>query len=68
MLRIDTREGVPSMTSCRAISCDDSRMDAFYFSLIPILILPLILVNAAWYIAVLVLLYKIWQKVRHLPG
>ena len=43
-------------------------MDGFYFSLIPILILPLILVNAAWYIAVIVLLYKIWQKVKHLPG
>ena len=34
----------------------------------PLLVLPLILVNLAWYIAVIVFLYKIWQKVKHLPG
>jgi hypothetical protein len=26
------------------------------------------LVQVAWYVAVIVLLYKIWTKVRHLPG
>ena len=25
------------------------------------------LVQVAWYVGVLVLLYKIWQKVKHLP-
>ena len=43
-------------------------MESFYFSLIPILMVPLFLVNVAWYIAVIVLLYKIWQRVKHLPG
>ena len=32
------------------------------------LVLPLILLQLAWYVAVIVLLYKIWQKVKHLPG
>ena len=26
------------------------------------------LVQLAWQVAVLVFLYKIWQKVKHLPG
>ena len=26
------------------------------------------LVNIAWGVAVIVFLYKIWQKVKHLPG
>jgi hypothetical protein len=43
-------------------------MDGIWFSLMPLLVLPLMLVSAAWYVAVIVFLYKIWQKVRHLPG
>jgi hypothetical protein len=31
-------------------------------------IVPAILLNIAWYVAVIVLLYKIWKKVKHLPG
>jgi hypothetical protein len=27
-----------------------------------------ILVQLAWHVAVLVLVYKIWQKVKHLPS
>jgi hypothetical protein len=34
----------------------------------PLLFLPLMLVSLAWYVGVIVLLYKIWQKVKHLPG
>ncbi len=41
---------------------------AFWFSLVPLLFLPVVLVNIAWYVAVIVLLYKIWRKVKHLPG
>ena len=26
------------------------------------------LVSLAWHIVVIVLVYKIWQKVKHLPG
>jgi len=26
------------------------------------------IVQLAWHVAVLVLAYKIWQKVKHLPG
>ena len=29
---------------------------------------PLMLLNIAWYVAVIVFLYKIWKKVKHLPG
>ena len=43
-------------------------MDGFWFGLMPLLALPILLVSAAWYVAVIVFLYKIWQKVRHLPG
>ena len=43
-------------------------MDGIWFGLMPLLVLPLMLVSAAWYVAVIVFLYKIWQKVRHLPG
>ncbi len=44
-------------------------MDGFPFPmLVPLLMLPLMAVSAAWYIAVIVFLYKIWQKVKHLPG
>lgn len=35
---------------------------------VPLLFLPLMLVSLAWYLGVIVLLYKIWQKVKHLPG
>lgn len=27
-----------------------------------------LIIQYAWYVAVLVLLVKIWKKVRHLPG
>lgn len=26
------------------------------------------LIQIVWYVAVMVFLYKIWQKVKHLPG
>ena len=32
------------------------------------LILPVMLVQLAWYVAVIVFLYKIWQRVKHLPA
>ena len=36
---------------------------------VPILpFLGLGLLQLAWYVAVPVMLYKIWRKVRHLPG
>jgi hypothetical protein len=31
------------------------------------ILLPVAL-SAAWYLAVIVFLWKIWKKVRHLPG
>jgi hypothetical protein len=31
-------------------------------------ILPVIAIQLAWHIAVIVLVYKIWQKVKRLPG
>jgi hypothetical protein len=31
-------------------------------------VLPVVLLNLAWYVAVIVFLYKIWKKVKHLPG
>jgi hypothetical protein len=40
----------------------------FFFSFMPVIVVPLILPNVGWYVAVLVLLFKIWQKVKHLPG
>jgi hypothetical protein len=44
-------------------------MDAgFFFSFMPVIVVPLILLNVGWYVAVFVLLFKIWQKVKHLPG
>jgi hypothetical protein len=36
-----------------------------YSMVVPLL---LIAVSLAWYVAVIVLLVKIWTKVRHLPG
>jgi hypothetical protein len=44
-------------------------MDAgFWFSFMPLFVVPIVLANLAWYIAVIVFLYKIWQKVKQLPG
>jgi hypothetical protein len=34
-------------------------------SLVPLVFL---LAGVAWYAGVIVMLYKIWRKVRHLPG
>jgi len=31
-------------------------------------ILFVVLLQLAWYVGVAVMLYKIWRKVRHLPG
>ncbi len=30
--------------------------------------LTFLLLTVGWYVGVIVLLYKIWKKVRHLPG
>jgi len=35
---------------------------------IPIIALMAGFISLAWYVAVIVLLYRIWQKVKHLPG
>jgi hypothetical protein len=35
---------------------------------LPILALFAAVASLAWYVAVVVFLYKIWQKVKHLPG
>ena len=44
-------------------------MDAgFFFSFLPVIVVPFMLLNIAWYVAVIVLLVKIWRKVSHLPG
>ena len=40
----------------------------FFFSFMPLIVVPFLLLNVAWYVAVIVLLFKIWKKVRHLPG
>ena len=40
----------------------------FFFSFLPVVVIPLMLINVAWYVAVLVLLVRIWQKVKHLPA
>ena len=34
----------------------------------PLLPIAIGLVSLAWYVAVMVMLFKIWQKVKHLPG
>jgi hypothetical protein len=36
--------------------------------IIPLLLMPIVALQLAWYVAVIVFLYKIWQKVRLLPG
>ena len=35
---------------------------------LPLLIVPLMLLSLAWHVAVIVFLYKIWQKVKLLSG
>ena len=40
----------------------------FFFSFMPMLVIPIFLLNAAWYVAVLVLLVRIWRRVKHLPA
>jgi hypothetical protein len=44
--------------------CRICAMNAFSFG-IPALFA---LISLAWYVGVIVLLVKIWKKVRHLPG
>ena len=41
-------------------------LDMGIVSALPILFIGLF--QFAWYIGVAVMLYKIWQKVKHLPG
>jgi hypothetical protein len=45
-------------------------MDNVPFQFFPFLVFGVIggLIQLVWSIAVLVFLYKIWQKVKHLPG
>lgn len=39
------------------------------WNFVPILaVAPFMLLNLAWHVAVIVLLYKVWKKVKHLPG
>jgi hypothetical protein len=40
----------------------------FPLSMMSFLVLPLIAVQIAWYVMVTVMLFKIWRKVKHLPG
>ena len=40
----------------------------FFFSFMPMLVIPLMLLNVLWYVAVLVLLVRIWRRVKHLPA
>ena len=35
---------------------------------VPFVVLLAMLVQLAWHVAVIVFLYKIWQKVKHLPA
>ena len=39
----------------------------FFFSFLPVVVLPLMLLSAAWHVAVLVFLFKIWRRVKQLP-
>jgi len=44
-------------------------MDPAYFPVIPMLFgLVFGLLSITWYVAVIVLLVRIWRKVKHLPG
>ena len=39
------------------------------FPIVPLLIMAMFsFVSLAWSVGVIVMLYKIWQKVKHLPG
>ena len=42
----------------------------FPWPFVPVIVFGLAigLIQVAWYVAVTVFLYKIWQKVKHLPG
>ena len=40
----------------------------FFFSFLPVVVIPIMLLNVAWYVVVLVLLVKIWHRVKHLPA
>jgi hypothetical protein len=40
----------------------------FFFTFMPMFVIPLMLLNAAWYVAVLVLLVRIWRRVKYLPA
>src|SRR5687767_8119548 len=52
----------------RCVGGSIRRMDSgFFFSFMPMFVIPLVLLNAAWYVAVLVLLVRIWRRVKHLP-
>jgi hypothetical protein len=43
-------------------------IDTLYFSIPAALAGGVALVSLAWHIAVIVFVYKTWQKVKHLPG
>jgi hypothetical protein len=43
-------------------------MNDFPFGFVPILALVAALAQLAWYVAVILFLYRIWKKVKHLPG
>lgn len=40
----------------------------FPFTFVTFLVMGAALVQLAWHLAVIVFVYKIWQKVKHLPG
>jgi len=40
----------------------------FFFSFLPVIVVPLMLLSVAWHVVVLVFLFRIWRKVKHLPG
>lgn len=41
---------------------------SFPFVSVAWLVMLAMLIQLAWHVAVIVFLYKIWQKVKHLPG
>ena len=43
-------------------------MDSILFPPAGLFIIPLVAIQIAWYVGVIVLLYRIWKKVKHLPG
>jgi hypothetical protein len=67
---IPSRARLPSHHHARHPEVDSiRRMDSgFFFSFIPALVIPLVLVNLSWSVAVIVLLVKIWRRVKHLPA